>query len=648
MRDEISTHHSIPAWFPREQLGVPFWSNPQNCSFLPTHLLLLLFDPADAYTVVVYVSVLISALFSYLYARSVDMSRVASAAAAWTFACSGYFASRLLAGHLGLVETYAALPMLLWCIESVCTRSKGRHAARMAMVLAILCGIVSLGAHPQLPIYALVAALVYALGRCSRDRIALVLGSIVLGVGLAGFALVPLARLVARSSRALILDRADNDIALPYQRLAAMLFPWRDGVAGIDPPNGVGEFSGYPNAAYFWDTINYVGWLPLLAVAAFALMVVIRRRAPRRSSVLLVVLSAAAFLTALPLIRSMMSDTGPMMLRSPARLMYIVCFGLSIAFGRFVDSARALGAKRHVLLPLPFVLLAVQGADLYSFDRHFVQPWDLARDSRGLAALIDVERDGKRVAVDADLDLKRTWDDVGFMDAISLKATYVSLLALARLPELTSIEGLDGWQMNARGLRACGVRLLLTTHDWPFAKPVDRMGALRVYELTDVPARVESFADADVRYVSPSQVNDVLRDESVDLSATLFVSDSGRTTDAGPPTAPLSPARDRRPVIYRQPSPDRFEITTQSPSATWIRVLESYDIGWSAKIDGAPAAIQCANGMVMAVHVPAGRHELAIEFTTPGWRTGLLLTMLAAGALLLLAIRASQQEIQHD
>jgi len=38
---------ALPAWYPRELLGTPFWSNVQNFPFIPTRLLVLLtMDPS--------------------------------------------------------------------------------------------------------------------------------------------------------------------------------------------------------------------------------------------------------------------------------------------------------------------------------------------------------------------------------------------------------------------------------------------------------------------------------------------------------------------------------------------------------------------------------------------------------------------------
>jgi hypothetical protein len=56
-------------------------------------LFLLLLDPTTAYVAAVAISAVLTAWFTYLFARSARLSPWASAAAGWTFACSGFFAS---------------------------------------------------------------------------------------------------------------------------------------------------------------------------------------------------------------------------------------------------------------------------------------------------------------------------------------------------------------------------------------------------------------------------------------------------------------------------------------------------------------------------------------------------------------------------
>jgi len=117
----FGARHFLPAWNPHEVLGTPFAANLQGFPWIPTRLILLLLDPSVAYAAGVGIAAALAALFAYLYCRRAGLSEIGAAAAGWTFACAGYFSSRVMAGHLPLLEAYPALPLLLWvhlpCME---------------------------------------------------------------------------------------------------------------------------------------------------------------------------------------------------------------------------------------------------------------------------------------------------------------------------------------------------------------------------------------------------------------------------------------------------------------------------------------------------------------------------------------------------
>ena len=277
--------HSLPAWYPRELMGTPFRADLQNFPLIPTRLaVVLLFEPRVAFMVSVIASAVLAAVFTFLLCRRLGFSRIGSAAAGWTFACCGFYASRILAGHLPLLEAYPSLPALLWLMDRALapqevrnTRSTPRSDGSL-IALALTTTCFSLAGHPQLTVYSLVVTSVYALVRApSLPRAALALGAMALGVGISAFALYPMSLLTARSTRVLPLAPASNDIAMPYERLAALLFPWKDGAGEGVTHASATAFNGYPGPAYYWDTVWYVGWAPCVAAVGLMVFAALRR-----------------------------------------------------------------------------------------------------------------------------------------------------------------------------------------------------------------------------------------------------------------------------------------------------------------------------------------------------------------------------------
>jgi hypothetical protein len=82
-------------------------------------------------------------------------------------------------------------------------------------------------------------------------------------------------------------------------------------------------------------------------------------------------------------------------------------------------------------------------------------------------------------------------------------------------------------------------------------------------------------------------------------------------------------------------SPERVRIRTQSAAPALLVLSDSHYPGWSATVDGQPAALKVVNGLFRGVVMPAGAHEIVFHFEPTSWRQGLWLA--ALGGLLLLA-----------
>ncbi|HVY95045.1 MAG TPA: hypothetical protein VHA14_19925, partial [Bryobacteraceae bacterium] len=252
--------HKLPAWNPNEVLGAPFSANLQGFPWIPTHLALLLIDPSVAYGLGVAMAAALAALFAFLYCRGIGLSRIGAAAAGWTFAAAGFFSSRVMAGHLPLLEAYCALPLLLWLSDRALARA-GRFDLA---ALALACACVVVAGHPQIPAYAVASAFLYVWwrgrGAALNDRLR-VSAAMLLGIGLTLAAWWPMLLFIGRSTRILHLAAPENDVFMPWSRLLALVVP---GIQGWAPPVDLSDlhpFTAFPNNSWFWDTASYIGLL---------------------------------------------------------------------------------------------------------------------------------------------------------------------------------------------------------------------------------------------------------------------------------------------------------------------------------------------------------------------------------------------------
>jgi hypothetical protein len=671
--------HELPGWYSRELLGTPFWSNTQNFPFIPTRFPLLFLDPARAFSFGINLAAVLAAVFTYLYARRISLAPLPAAAAGWTFACSGYFAARVLVGHLPLHEGYPALPLLLWVAESaIQEEASGRAPGRWLLALGLAAAAVSLAGHPQLSVYALACTGIYLLYRDPGRRVWKRGAALALGPGIAAFSLLPMLLLLSRSTRFLELDPPDNDVALPWRRIAAFALPWRDGWPAVVERLPAQEFVGYPNPAYFWETVCYVGLLPLAAVAFLALRCVLQRRRPSGVGLFFAVLGAASLLLALSELQAVLKLVPGTFLRAPARQLYMTIFALSLAGGALLHTTLTGFSRRRTgfAWALTLLLLGLHFADLHAHDRPFLVTEPLpgaseterhaapaealpaAEDAGGISprridfadllgetpAADSLEplqarlADG-RMAVDLfSLEgFNRKVDDVGYFDSVMLARVYRALLDMSDFPPGYNNQQLSGDALNHRTLAYAGVKLIHTAKLRRDLEPVLVPGSLvPAYAIRDAAPRAQLLPLRAALYLEPESIHARLRDQDVDLQARVMLPVAARPAPSpadASARAEVPPSR----VDYRRDSGDVIHVHVEAAEPGYLRLTEAWDEGWSAHLDGEPTELLLADDFVMAVALPAGEHEVELRFETPGAGTGLLVAGTSLLALLVLS-----------
>jgi hypothetical protein len=636
--------HTLPAWYPREVLGAPFAANLQSFPWIPTRLLLLPLDPSVAYAPAVFIAAALSAIFTFLFCRRAGLTHMGAFAAGGTFACAGYFASRVMAGHLPLLEAYPALPLLLWLVDRAFAPERAlRHRFDLG-VLALSSACIVAAGHPQLPAYALASALLYTAWQREKKgwRIA---GAITLGAGLALAVWWPMLLLIARSTRVLRLAAPDNDIAMPYARLLALIVP---GIHGWPRPMELAEthlFSGYPNMAYFWDTASYIGILPLLAIAALLIACIVawiaRRRLPDARWTFLALLGSAAFLCSLPLASPLLHSLPGTLLRSPARLLYLSTFCAAVALGAGVDAFQRAWWPRPALVRTAILAaaLSLHFADLWGFAHWFIQTSPRDEDAPEFQAILDREADDYRIAQEREYALisnEDRFDDAGGFDSIFLARFYRGLLALTGDPSNVNRQWIDASTLPVKALEATGVRFVITSKTRPDLELVSSEEDSHLYRVANPAPRTVFFTEAQTQFVPEQRIP-----ESFAANQQNLLLPSG-ARDYLAHSAKAESATREAAVVYARPSSDEVLVRISSDQNGFVRVLEAFDPGWTATVDGKSAPLVPANGFAMAVPVPAGSHTVRLRYETPGRAMGTGLSLLSFA--LLAALIASAKD----
>ena len=625
----FGARHFLPAWNPHEVLGTPFAANLQGFPWIPTRLILLLLDPSVAYAAGVGIAAALAALFAYLYCRRAGLSEIGAAAAGWTFACAGYFSSRVMAGHLPLLEAYPALPLLLWLVDRALAPERERRRRFDLAALALCCACVVVAGHPQVPAYALLSAFIYLAWRGRGASMALrvrAAAAMVLGIGLALAAWWPMLMLIGRSTRVLRLAAPDNDVSMPYSRLLALVVP---GIQGWAEPVALADqnpFAGYPNNAWFWDTASYVGLLPLIAIIALLIVCAVRRRMPNWRGIFLACIGTGALICSLPLATPLLHLLPGTFLRSPARLLYISTFCAAVALGAGVDSLRVVAWPRRVLLlnGALAALLALHFADLWNFAHWFIQTYPSAENAPAFQSILDREAGSGRIAEEREdlvFSYGDRYDDAGGFDSIFLARFNRAWLALAGLPSDTNEQVFDASVLPPRALEAMGVRFVITTQarsDLQLARSTDDA---KLYRVANPAPRAGFIAASRAEFERAQQIPAMFASGPWDR---LLLEPDAR---GSLPPAGVATGAER--IDYERPSSDEIDFAATSPQPGFVYVLEAFDPGWSATVDGVGAPVLPANGFAMAIPMAAGNHAVRLHYATPGRATGEWLSLVS-------------------
>jgi hypothetical protein len=109
----------------------------------------------------------------------------------------------------------------------------------------------------------------------------------------------------------------------------------------------------------------------------------------------------------------------------------------------------------------------------------------------------------------------------------------------------------------------------------------------------------------------------------------------GRTLllEADPPVAAAPNRPGDPPVAVAAFRRNGYRLRVDAPRPGLVYAADSLLPGWSARVNGRPAAILAANYAFRAVAVPAGRSEVELSYRPPGLTLGLTLTLASALAL---------------
>lgn len=660
----------LPLWNPYSGYGAPLAANLQSAAFYPLNVVYLVLPVERAMTATVVLHVALAGWFTHGFARALGRTTGGALLSAVTFMLSGYIVAR--AGFLSMTAAVPWLPALLWGIVAA-TAPGNAPRLRPLVGVAAATGMLLLAGHMQLAFYILLAAGGYAVVRCwaggapagTVGRLATLAAAGALGVVLAGVQLIPALELTAVSIRheGIAFDTAAAFSLWPGQLIGAL-------IPGFFGTHAAGDWWG---PGPFWEGVIYLGVLPLLlvpwallrqrdattwylaALAALALFLALGRYNPFFE----------------PLYRTV---PGLGLFQAPARFTLLYGFAAAVLAGAGWDAARRhpAGTRRTGrLVAAAGLVLAGAAGGLSALG----PPGLGAAPAAGATALAGVWLAAAGLALSVCPAAPGWWGppvavglvvlDLLWTD-LPLNPTTAAALYTAALPEAARRlrDDLAGARLyttdaayqaaverffNFRGPFVTRWDDLLTLRAWLTPNTGSAAGVFEAYNYDPIRVRrqwlLQRAAEAaglpgpvlDAMHVGATATPDPaggvritprtpglarayvaptarpVTDFEAAVAAMLAHDfDPGRAPVVELPAGTVPPAgRGGRAAIIAY-GPHKVAVATESEGGVLV-LSDTYYPGWTARVDGRPAAVWPANAAFRAVALPAGARR--VEFT---------------------------------
>jgi Glycosyl transferase family 2/Bacterial membrane protein YfhO len=252
----------MPFMSPNLFSGYPLFADSETGLFYPLNFLSFFLPNLAAFNYSLFLHFLATSIFTYLYARTIKLSRTAAVFAGLAFAFGGFSLAHL--GHVNIVNTLAWFPLILYLVE------KGMRKDSYAWFLwaGLALGMQFLAGFLMLPLFTVSVAFFYVMLYPRQDRwtahgflraAGMFAVFLVIGLGIGAIQNVPSYELVKISNRASASTQFFYKYNFPPQQVLSFAFPRYFGGFG----------ARYWGAWDFTEAFGYVGLLPLaLAPAA--------------------------------------------------------------------------------------------------------------------------------------------------------------------------------------------------------------------------------------------------------------------------------------------------------------------------------------------------------------------------------------------
>jgi len=331
---------NIPLWNPYNLAGSPHLANWQSAVFYPLNLLFLLFNWANAWGLFIISQPLLAGIFTYLYCQNLKLSKPASLIASISFAFSGFLTTWFQWGTLGHAILW--LPLCLWAIEKFTLTRKTKYLVANTFFLAFSL----LAGHLQISLYVIIFSFIYFLFKSNGLSIKEISSRIfywILPFAIVAFQFFPSIELYLNSARIGSYNPGwYKFFQIPFQYLVTFITP---------------DFFGNPTTRNIWGTGSYVEMMGYISAVSLILALSTIKLFKSKQLVRFYWISTLAALLIglkIPISNLFLFTRLPVFSSSsPARIIGLICFALSILAAYGFDHAK----KNHLKTSLKLLIV---------------------------------------------------------------------------------------------------------------------------------------------------------------------------------------------------------------------------------------------------------------------------------------------------
>jgi hypothetical protein len=101
-------------------------------------------------------------------------------------------------------------------------------------------------------------------------------------------------------------------------------------------------------------------------------------------------------------------------------------------------------------------------------------------------------------------------------------------------------------------------------------------------------------------------------------------------------------------VAVESSDPQRYVLHSDAKSPSLLRAAIPWYPAWRASVDGKPVEIRIVDHAMIGIPVPAGRHQVVLEYVPGKFRLGAGITILSLAFVIVVATRGTGSRLNKD